>query len=74
MPVAQIGPLTTAMESAAAAVAAGMLLGGFLTGLVGIARGWPRRRFDSRVVEFGYLGGAGGAAVMLADITFRHAF
>jgi hypothetical protein len=45
MPLALNGPLTTAMESAAAAVAAGMLLGGFLAGLVGLVRRWPRHRF-----------------------------
>lgn len=72
MLLAQIGPLTSLMESTAAAVGAGMLLGGFLTGLVGLIRAWPRRQFDARVLWYGYAGGVGAAVVMLADITFRY--
>jgi hypothetical protein len=73
MPIAQIGPFTSIMESAAAAVAAGMLLGGFLTGLVGLMRGFSRQRFDWLVMQSGYIGGAGSLFVILADITLRHA-
>jgi hypothetical protein len=73
MPIAQIGPLTGLLEGAAATIAAGMLLGGFLTGLVGLVKGWPRRQFDWLVVQFGYGGGALSVAVMIADITFHHA-
>jgi hypothetical protein len=72
MPASHVGPLTTLLEGAAAAVGAGMLLGGFLTGLAGLILAWPRWRFDRRVLRYGYAGGAVGVAVMIADITFRY--
>ena len=74
MSLAQIGPLTNLMEATAAAVAAGMLLGGFLTGVIGVAKAWPRRQLDHLVLRFGYLGGVGAILVILADSTFHHAF
>jgi hypothetical protein len=72
MPLAEIGPLTELMESAAAAVGAGMLLGGFGAGAVGLIVGWPKPRFDGRVVRYGYGGGLVAVGMMLADITFRY--
>lgn len=72
MPFAQVGPLTSLLESVATAVGAGMLLGGFLTGLVGLIRGWPRGQFDAQVLMYGYTGGVGGIAIMLIDNTFRY--
>jgi hypothetical protein len=74
MVFAQIGPLTGLLESFAAAVGAGMLLGGFAAGLVALIRGWPRRLFDRSVLESSYAGGAVAIIVILADITFHHAF
>lgn len=72
MAVAQIGSLTALIESAAAAVAAGIVLGGFVTGAVGLAVGWPRPKFDARVLSYGYFGGGVGSLAMLADITSRY--
>lgn len=73
MAFAQFGPLTTLMEGAAAAVGAGILLGGFATGVAGLVLAWPRREFDARVLKDGYIGGLLGVAMMIADITFRYA-
>lgn len=73
MALAQIGPLTELVEMAAAAVAAGMLLGGFLAGLAGLVRSWPRRDFDRIVVQAGYLGGVVSTCIIAADIMFHHA-
>lgn len=72
MAFAQIGPLTSLLESSAAAVGAGMLVGGFLTGLAGVVRGWPRRRLDAHVLLYGYGGGVVGVGVMFVDSTFRY--
>jgi len=72
MTFAQIGPLTNALQGAAAAIGAGMLMGGFLIGLAGLVRAWPKSKFDARVLSFGYGGGIVGAAVLIADITFRY--
>jgi hypothetical protein len=75
MSIAEIGPFTSLMESAAAAIAAGMLLGGFVAGLTAlIRRELPRQRFDWIVLQGGYGGGAGAILATLADITFHHAF
>jgi hypothetical protein len=72
MAFAQIGFLTALMESAATAVGAGIVLGGFLTGVVGLVAGWPRPKFDARVLVYGYFGGFAGSVAMFADITFRY--
>ncbi len=72
MALAQIGPLTELMQSVAAGVGAAMLLGGFMTGVVGLVRAWPRGQIDERVAEFSYIGGTGGILVILVDITLRH--
>jgi hypothetical protein len=59
MALAQIGPLTTVMESLATAVGAGMLLTAFGTGATGSIAGWPRSRLEATVVANGYIGGMG---------------
>ncbi|HEX5763335.1 MAG TPA: hypothetical protein VFY04_09470 [Solirubrobacterales bacterium] len=69
----QIGPLTDLTQSVAAAVGAGMLLGGFAAGLIGIVRAWPRRQFDRRVLGIGYLGGAAATLLVILDIIFHRA-
>jgi hypothetical protein len=73
MELASIGPLTDILENTAAAVAAGMLLGGFATGLMGLVQAWPRRAIDHGVMQFGYYGGAGGLAILAVDMMFHHA-
>jgi hypothetical protein len=60
------------MESAAAAVGAGILLGSFAAGLAGLLMAWPRRIAEKRVFRFGYIGGTVGAVLMIADITLRY--
>lgn len=56
--MAEIGPLTPVMEALAAAIGAGMLLGGFGTGSVGTVYGWNRPKLDKHVLAGGYVGGA----------------
>jgi inner membrane protein involved in colicin E2 resistance len=60
--LAATGPVTTFVESAAASVGAGMLLGGFLAGLFGVLFGWERSRRDEAVVVAGSLAGLAMAA------------
>lgn len=62
----EIGPLTSAMEALAAAVGAGMLLGGFAVGGTGLVRGLSRRTLDRQVLASGYAGGA--FALLLAAL------
>jgi hypothetical protein len=73
MALAQFGALTALLEAVSAAVAAGMLLGGFVVGVAGLLLAWSRRDFEARVLRYGYLGGIAAVGTVLADITFRYA-
>lgn len=73
MSLAQIGPLTAVFEATAAAVGAGILLGSFGSGLVGLLLGDSKAAFEARVLRDGYIGGAAASLAILADITFRYA-
>ncbi len=68
MALAQIGFFTTAMESLATAVGAGMLLGGFMVGTFAIASGWSKSKRDDRALSGGYYGGVFAAVLVLADL------
>jgi hypothetical protein len=72
MLTAQIGPLTSVAESMATAVGAGILLGGFAMGAVGVAAGWPRQKLDDHVLFFGYAGGVVAVALSLLDLALRY--
>jgi hypothetical protein len=67
----QIGFFTGTTEVLATAVGAGILLGGFLAGSVGIVTGQPRSRRDERVVSFGYAGGMIAILLVLIDLALR---
>ncbi len=73
MAMGQIGLFTTAIETLATTVGAGLLLGGFLAGSVGMAAGWPRRVLDKRTLAIGYGGGAVGILFALVDAILRYA-
>jgi hypothetical protein len=57
MELAVIGPLTSASEALATAVGAGILLGSFIAGAVGMVLGVPRIKLSERVLTDGYFGG-----------------
>jgi len=71
MPLAQIGPLTSLAESAAAAVGAGMLLGSFAVGMRGLLRKSSMRGLEQIALRGGYFGGAAGVVLILVDIIIR---
>jgi len=73
MALAQIGPMTTVFESIAAAVSAGVVLGSFTMGVVGLALGWSKREIGYRALTDGYMGGIAGLAVALLDAAVRYA-
>lgn len=54
--IAAVGPITSGVEAAATSIGAGILLGGFVTGLVGLLLSWEQGRSDRRVARGGYLG------------------
>jgi hypothetical protein len=72
MDLTAVGPVTTVIESTAAAVGASMLLGGFGTGIYGVVLGWPRPALEARVLEGGYIGGGAGVVGIIADIIIRY--
>jgi hypothetical protein len=65
--LASVGPGTSAVESIATSIGAGVLLGGFVVGALGTLLGWNPERRDSMAVGAGYLGGTLVIAVAMAD-------
>lgn len=72
MVLAQIGFFTTAMESLATAVGAGMLLGGFGAGSMGLARGWSRQRLERKALTVSYGSGIGALILIAIDLVIRY--
>ena len=50
---AATGPLTTFGEAVATSVGAGMVIGAFVAGLLGVALGWKRAEREHAVIAFG---------------------
>lgn len=72
MLLAQIGPLTTMLEAFAAAVGAGAVIGSVAVGIRGF---WARRSIpdiELQALSGGYVGGAGGAVLVLLDVVIRY--
>jgi hypothetical protein len=72
MGLAQIGPFTTAIQTMAAVVGAGILLGSFVMGSIGFLAGHSRQRVESHVLANGYYGGLFAAGFALVDLTLRY--
>jgi hypothetical protein len=72
MAVAQIGPLTSAFEALAAVVGAGIVLGGFASGVYRLAATRPRDELETRVLPDGYAGGVVAILVVLIDLAVRY--
>jgi len=69
--LAQIGPLTTMLEAFAAA-GAGAVIGSVAVGIRGL---WARRSIrdiELQALSGGYVGGAGGAVLVLLDVVIRY--
>lgn len=71
MAIARIGPVTTVVETLATAVGAGILLGSFGMGIVGLLAGRPREMLAARALTDGYIGGASGVGAVLIDLALR---
>lgn len=72
MALGQIGPLTTVLEAAATAVAAGAVLGSLAAGIRGFWMGLPARRVERWALYGSYVGGTAGVAVALFDTAIRY--
>lgn len=73
MVIANIGPATTMVEVGAASVAAGIVLGGFAGGGIGLLMQWPRSDLEARVLSDSYMGGFVGLAALAIDLAVRYA-
>lgn len=65
VPIAGIGPLSSGLDAVATSIGAGVLLGGFVAGL--LAQLGIGRFGQTRVAGAGYLGGLGAVALLLVD-------
>jgi hypothetical protein len=72
MALAQIGPVSSVFETLATTVGAGVLLGGVLTGVAGMAVGWSRDELAKRSLTDGYMGGLMGIAATVVDLLMRY--
>ena len=70
--LAQIGFTTTVLESFATTIGAGMLMGGFVLGTIGLLLGDSRRSLERRALKVGYLGGLVGAGLLIFDVAMRY--
>jgi hypothetical protein len=71
MALAQIGPLTTLTEAAAASVAAGVVLTSVAAGVLGLTTGRSRDEIEEWALRGGYFGGGVGAGIALVDAALR---
>jgi hypothetical protein len=69
---AHIGFTTTVLESAATSIGAGMLIGGFVFGAVGLVLKWPREKLEKWALGDGYLGGLFAVALLIFDLLMRY--
>jgi hypothetical protein len=72
MLIGQVGPFTTAIETMATAVGAGILLGSFATGAIGMLAGRSRRVLAARGLIYGYYGGLFAVGFVLVDLAIRY--
>jgi len=72
MRLAQIGLFTSALEAAATAIGAGIVIGSVAMGVAGLVLGWTRQEIGDRALVDGYVGGLFGAALAVIDITLRY--
>jgi len=70
--IAQSGPLTTTVEAAATAVAAGAVLLSVAEGAWGLAVRRSRSEIEERALNGGYFGGVLGAVIAGADVLLRY--
>jgi hypothetical protein len=60
------------LESVAAAVGAGVVLGSVYSGIRGLLQRSPLREIERGALSGGYFGGAVGAALVVVDILVRY--
>jgi hypothetical protein len=66
-----VGPLTSVLVTCAACVSAGVLIGGFVAGLVDLVEAGSHPGSDTRVRSGGYLGGIAAVGLVMVDLVIR---
>lgn len=72
MAIAQIGPVTSAVEALAAVVGVGIVLGGFAMGVLRVMSKRPRAEVEGQILTAGYVGGLVGFGSVLLDLLLRY--
>lgn len=66
--LAAAGPITASIEAAAASVGAGMVLGGFVAGLLGSVFGWKGSARDEAIAITGSFAGLVVAVLLVVEV------
>lgn len=66
--LASVGPATSALESLASSIGAGLVVGGFVGGLVSLLFGGQRSVSEKEAVKGSYPGGGFGLLLLILDI------
>ncbi len=69
---AHIGLATTALESAATTIGAGMLVSGFVMAMVGFARGRTSREVEEGSLRDACIGGGFATWLIVFDLAMRY--
>ena len=69
---AHIGIATTALESAATSIGAGMLVSGFVMAMVGLGRGRTRGQIEKNSLRDACFGGLFAVGMIVLDLSMRY--
>jgi hypothetical protein len=71
--LASTGPFTGILEAVATSIGAGIVVGGFTLGMVGVAAGQPQKASEAMALTGGNVGGVVGLLLLSVDILTKHA-
>jgi len=69
---AHVGLVTTALESAATTIGAGMLVSGFVMAVLGFARGRTRGQIEKNSLRDACIGGLFAIGMIAIDLSMRY--
>ncbi len=69
---AHVGLVTTALESAATTIGAGMLVSGFVMAVLGLARGRTRGQIEKNSLRDACIGGLFAIGMIAIDLSMRY--
>jgi hypothetical protein len=69
---ASVGPFTGVLEAVATSIGAGILVGGFVLGVIGSARRRPRKAIEAMAFVGGNFGGLVGLSLLTTDTLAKY--